>query len=203
VICAIVLAAGESRRMGCQKLLLPFGATTIIERVIDQLLHSTVDKVLVVVEDARDSVAAALAGLPVTIAANPDYQSGMLSSVRCGLRALPDHCHAVMAALGDQPGITTKLVDELVQAFTAAKKGIVVPLYRGRRGHPILFLEHYRTEILTQHDEVGLRGLLRAHAEDLFELTVSTPAVLSDMDYPEDYQRELERLRQERATHHP
>jgi molybdenum cofactor cytidylyltransferase len=189
--CAIVLAAGESRRMGAPKLLLPFGTTTVIGHVVDQLLRSRIDEVCVVAGHQANRIAQELAGRSVFVVDNPDYQAGMLASVRCGLRALGQSCEAVMVALGDQPAITSGLVDQLLEAFATAGQGIVVPLYRGRRGHPVLFSARYRDEILTRYDDVGLRGLLHAHPGDVFELGVSSAAVLSDMDNPEDYRREL------------
>ena len=196
--CAIVLAAGESRRMGCQKLLLPFGSTrrptgrpsTVIAHIVDQLLHSAVDDVVVVVGHLGDRVAAELSGWPVTVVDNPDYARGMLSSVRCGLRSLPRPCQSILAALGDQPAITSKLVDDLLLAFAKSGKGILVPVYAGKRGHPVLFSAMYREEILTHYDDEGLRGLLRAHPGDVHEIAVGTPSVLTDMDYPKEYQRE-------------
>ncbi len=194
MICAIVLAAGESRRMGSHKLLLPFGSTTIIAHIVDQLLRSAVSKVLVVVGHDEQRVADQLSGSSVEIVTNPNYKAGMLSSVRCGLQALPQECEAVLVALGDQPAVTSELVDEMARSFSATDKGILVPVYRGRRGHPLLFSGHYRDEILTHYDDVGLRGLMRTHPDDILDMDVSTPAVLSDMDYPEDYRRELESL---------
>ena len=134
MICAIVPAAGESRRMGRHKLLLPFGSTTVIAHIVDQLLASVVDEVLVVVGHAGDRVAEALGDRPVTIVPNPDYRSGMLSSVRCGLRAVPEGCRAVLVALADQPTITRRLIDKLVGAYASNDKGIVVPVHGGRRG---------------------------------------------------------------------
>lgn len=199
MICAIVLAAGESRRMGararCQKLLLPFSGKTVITCVVDTLFNSVVDKVFVVTGRDGDMVAKELGARSVTIVNNPDYRSGMLSSVRCGLRSLPHDCRAVMVVLGDQPAITRKLIEDLVQAFASSRKGIVVPVFQGKRGHPMLFSSGYRDEILTRYDNVGLRGLLHAHPDDVFELTCSGPCVLSDIDYPEDYRRELSALR--------
>jgi len=191
MICAIVLAAGRSRRMGIQKLLLPFGGKTVIAHIVDQLLVSHIDEVRVVVGYQRKRISRELSGRPVSIVNNSNYKSGMLSSVRCGLRDLPQQCQAVLVALGDQPSITSKLIDQMLQSFAVTEKRILVPLCRGKRGHPILFSEVYRNEILTQYDNVGLRGILNAHPDDIFELTVSTSAVLSDMDCPEDYRREL------------
>ena len=96
-----------------------------------------------------------------------------------------------MVALGDQPSIRPQLVNQILQSFASTKKQILVPLCNGKRGHPILFSAAYRDEILTHYDEVGLRGLLHAHPDDVFELVISYSSVLSDMDYPADYLREL------------
>jgi len=198
MICAIVLAAGRSRRMGVQKLLLPFGGKAVIAHIVDQLLASHVDEVRVVVGCQRKRISRELSGRTVSIVNNPNYKSGMLSSVRCGLSALPQQCQVVLVALGDQPSITANLIDQMLQAFATTEKRILVPLYHGKRGHPILFSEVYRNEILTQYDNVGLRGLLYAHTDDLFELTVKTSVVLSDMDCPEDYRREVALIEKKR-----
>ena len=189
--CAIVLAAGLSSRMGVQKLLLPFGGKTVISHIVDQLLASTVGEVHAVVGHQAERISAELSGRAVSIVNNPNYTSGMLSSVRCGLRNLPEKCRAVMVVLGDQPSITTGLIDQMLQSFAATEKNILVPLYKGKRGHPILFSSHYRDEILTQYGDVGLRGLLHGHSDDTFEMAVSTASVLCDMDCPEDYRREI------------
>ena len=131
--CAIVLAAGRSRRMGTQKLLLPVGDTTVIDRIADQLLESRIDTVTVVVGHDRERVKAALSGLRVSFVTNPDPEGDMLSSVRCGLRSLSPACEAVLVALGDQPGITAALVDAMVEAYDGQTAPIVVPARHGSR----------------------------------------------------------------------
>jgi len=199
MICAIVLAAGLSRRMGVQKVLLPFGGKTVIAHIVDQLLGSRIDKVYVVTGHQAERISGELSGLRVSIVNNPDYESGMLSSVRCGLRALPEQCKGVLVALGDQPSITSQLVNLMLQSFDTTEKRIIVPFYKGRRGHPILFSEAYRREILTHYDDVGLRGLLHAHSDEVLELSVSNSSVLSDMDVPQDYQRELAAMEENAA----
>ena len=194
MICAIIPAAGQSRRMGVQKHLLPFGATTVIGHIVDELVRAGVDQVCVVVGHKGDQLAQALTDRPVRIVENPDYErTEMLASIRCGLRELPETCQAVLAVPGDQPAITAELVRTMIETFVASGKGIVVPAYGGRRGHPLLFARRYCSEILTGYDEVGLRGLLAAYADDIFELCVPTAAVLSNMNNPDDYRRELER----------
>jgi len=193
MICAIVPAAGASTRMGVSKQVLPFGETTVIGHVVDEVLQSGLDDVIVVVGRDGDRVTEALGGRPVRIVVNPDPQADMLSSVRCGLRALPQSCAAVLVALGDQPAVTADLIASMIRRFRAYARGIVVPRHGGRRGHPLLFAARYAPEILTGFDDVGLRGLLHAHPDDVCDLEVADPSVLADMDCPEDYLRELAR----------
>jgi molybdenum cofactor cytidylyltransferase len=192
MICAIVLAAGQSRRMGLQKLLLPFAGKTVIAHIVGQLLTSAIDKIYVVVGCEANRIAEQIYSHSVSVVTNRNYESGMLSSVRCGFEALPQQCEAVLVTLGDQPAITSELVDKMLHSFAKSKKGILVPLYCGKRGHPVLASTHYREEIMTNFDDIGLRGLLHAHPDDIFELNVSTSAVLQDMDYPEDYKRAVD-----------
>jgi molybdenum cofactor cytidylyltransferase len=191
MICAIVLAAGQSERMGAQKLLLPFGGKTVISHIVEQITGSSVDELYVVVGYQWKQVSEGLSGSTVSIVKNSDYKSGMLSSVRCGLKAIPQECKAVLVALGDQPSITTRLIDNMLRNFSSTEKQILVPIYEGKRGHPIIFSAVYRDEILTRYDDIGLRGLMYAHKGDVFELPVVSSGVLSDMDFPEDYEREL------------
>ena len=199
MICAVLLAAGLSRRMGVQKLLLPFAGKTVVAHIVDQIIASAVAEVHVVVGHEGRRVSRELSDRSVSVVTNPDYKSGMLSSVRFGLAALGEQCRAVLVVLGDQPSVTSKLIDQMVQSFATTEKRILVPFYDGRRGHPVLFSANYRDEILTQYDDVGLRGLLHAHPDEVFELSVSSSAVLSDMDCPEDYQRQLALIEKKNA----
>jgi len=207
MIYAIVLAAGQSRRMGAQKLLLPFGGGTVIGHIAGEILRSPVARAFVVVGADSDRVIAALenecgsrnAGRTpgaLSFVTNPDRNGDMLSSVRCGLRALPSDCVAALVALGDQPSITADLVVRMIRTLQTSGCGIVVPAFSGKRGHPLLFSTQCREEVLTRYDDQGLRGLLQAHPQDVFELAAETAGVLSDMDYPEDYRRELGRLQE-------
>ncbi len=194
MICAIVLAAGCSSRMKTQKLLLPFGQSTVISHIVNQILKSKVQNTYVVVGHHAEQVTEELSDKPVTIIHNPEYKTGMLSSVRAGIRDITQNCDAVLFALGDHPSITSNLIDEMIRQYSLTDRNIIVPKYNNKRGHPILFSSIFRDEILTNFDDVGLRGLLHAHENEIFELNVSDSSVVSDMDYPEDYQREIKRF---------
>lgn len=190
-VTAIILAAGASRRMGTQKLLLPFAGKTVIEHVIDRVVAGGVADIVVVVgADAR--VAEAASQRNVRLVHNPDPDRGMLSSVRCGLRALPGTCDAVLVVLGDQPSLSAGLVARVLEVSRTSPGKILVPSFEGRRGHPLLLPIGYREEVLTRYDEEGLRGLLRTHAGDVLELP-SDASALADMDDLADYRRELKR----------
>jgi molybdenum cofactor cytidylyltransferase len=191
MICALVLGAGESRRMGTQKLLLPWAGKTVIEHIVGQLLASRVDQVCVVTGHDHEQLQLTLTDYPVTVAYNDQHTQGMLSSVRCGLKALPENCTGVLVALGDQPALTTGTVNLLVDQLTQYRQ-IVLPVYQGTRGHPLLFSSLYVPEILTHYDAKGLRGLLQKHEQDVREVPVNSPEVLWDIDTPDDYREQIE-----------
>ena len=160
MIVAVVPAAGQSRRMGTCKQLLPFAGTTVIGHIVDELRRSRVDEVRVVVGHQADRLREELRARSVRIVANPDYeQTDMLASIRCGLAEMPPDCRAVLVALGDQPAIRAELVDAMIDCFSTAGRGIVVPVHAGRRGTfpPAATI---RDGIMTKYDDVGLRGLL-------------------------------------------
>ena len=197
MLAAIVPAAGQSRRMGSAKQLLPFAGTPVIGHIADQILASRVEDVCVVLGHQADLVRQALGGRPLHFAINPDYErSDMLASIRRGLAALPEHCRTILIALGDQPSITAELINAMHVAMATTGRGIIVPIHGQRRGHPLLIDARFRAEILVSYDQVGLRGLLAARPDDVFELPVQAPAVLCDIDYPKDYERELVRQRE-------
>lgn len=189
MICAIVLAAGRSQRMGTQKLLLPFAGSTVIARVADAFLGVPVDQTIVVIRENDRQLRAALSDRPVIFVENLDPNGDMLSSVRGGLRALPASAETILVSPGDLPFLDPKLIRPMLAAFRETGRGILVPVHAARRGHPLMFSARFREEILTAYDGAGLRGLLQAHAGDVFEWPSVNTAVLEDIDTPDDFQR--------------
>ena len=190
-VTAIILAAGASRRMGTQKLLLPFAGKTVIEHVIDQVITGGLTDTIAVV-GVDPAVAEAAGRRSVRIIRNDQPDQGMLSSVRCGFRSVSDTCDAALVVLGDQPSICGALVIRILEASRTSPGKILAPSFDGARGHPLLVPMRYRDEVLTRYDDEGLRGLLRTHAGDVLELPAD-PSVLADMDDLADYRRELKR----------
>jgi molybdenum cofactor cytidylyltransferase len=193
-IAAIILAAGRSRRMGTQKLLLPWAGQTVIGHIFQQVVGAGIDNVLIVASVDRQAIAATLAGKKFELVENPNPDGDMLSSIRCGLRALPAKCDAALIVLGDQPGIRSPLVTQLLSIYMQFQRGIVLPMAAEKRGHQVVLSAKYFAEVLANFDGTGLHGLLDAHADDIEILSLNDAAQLADIDYPPDYQRALEQF---------
>jgi molybdenum cofactor cytidylyltransferase len=193
MVWAVILAAGESKRMGEAKLLLPFGEKTIIETVIDNVIQSKIEKILVVLGSNREKIEQRIKNYSLKITFNPDFRSGMLSSVHAGFQALPEYAQAALVVLGDQPFISTSVIDNLIDAYGRTGKGIVLPVYKGERGHPVLIDMKYRIEVENLSPDIGLRGTVYNHPEDILEVEVKSQSILKDIDYIEDYKKELKK----------
>ena len=191
MIWAMILAAGESKRMGKPKLLLPFGEKTIIETIVETVVSSEVEKTLIILGSEQEKIEEKIKNYPVKIVYNRDFQSGMLSSVQYGFKALPEETRAVLVVLGDQPKISEAVINKLVDAYKSSGKGIVLPVYNTERGHPVLIDVKYREEVENLNPEVGLRGTVYNHPEDILEVEVETTSIFQDIDDESDYKREL------------
>ena len=190
-ICAIILAAGGSVRMGTKKLLLPYRGITIIEKVIENVLASGIERVVVVTGSGKDEITKVIRRLPVEQCYNENWKEGMLSSVKCGFRSLPEKCSAAIIFLGDQPMINTATIEEIIYAYRKSGKGIIMPSYKKKRGHPVLIDAKYADELEKLNPDGGLRMLAHKFPVDVLEVETNDPAILKDIDTPEDYRNEL------------
>ena len=193
MIWAIILAAGESKRMGKQKLLLPFGKKTIVETVIDNVIQSRVEKALVVLGANRDEIENKIRELPIKIVFNPNFSTGMLSSIKKGFQEAPETVQAVLIMLGDQPSISAVTINKVIDTYEKTKKGIILPIYKNERGHPILIDMKYRKEVENLNPEIGLRELVYRQSEDILEVDVEASAIINDIDDMKDYEREIKK----------
>lgn len=188
----IVLAAGESRRMGRQKALLPFGGTTLIRHIVDRIDASIAEVILVVTGHNPEPIEAELSDTRARCVHNDQYKLGMLSSVRCGLLALPHGVTRIAVVLGDQPSVSADLLDALFRALDESHS-IAVPVFSGRRGHPIVFDACHRDELIREHDDAGLRGLTSRHSARIATVPWHEAGILDDLDTPEEYARVVAR----------
>lgn len=185
---AVVLAAGQSKRMGQPKLVLPWGKRTVIEVVVGTLLEAGAAEVIVVTGGAREEIEAALRDSTAQTIYNPAYQlSEMLVSLQAGVKALADDIGAMLVALGDQPSVPVEAVRAVVEAYKASRARLVIPSYQMRRGHPWLVDRALWTDLLAMTPEQTMRDFLYGHEEEIQYVIVDSPGVLKDMDTPEDY----------------
>ncbi|MFH0913892.1 MAG: nucleotidyltransferase family protein [Chloroflexota bacterium] len=188
-VSAIVLAAGRSRRLGRPKLLLPLGSSTVLEQTVDHLLLSRVAEVIVVVGDEEEEMRKLLAPRPVRVVPNRAHRQGMSTSIIAGLKAVDPGSGAVLIALADQPFVASTTVNHLLEEFHRQSKGIVVPVYRGKRGNPVIFSLQYRGEFSHLKGDIGGREIVRRHPDDVLEVLVNSEGVLIDLDTARDYRR--------------
>jgi len=187
MITAIILAAGQSIRMGQPKMLLPWGNTTILETVITTYKAAGIDDILVVTGGAREQVETLIGNLAKTVF-NPNYAKGeMLSSVQAGLTTLKPEVEAVLIGLGDQPQVQERSVQLVVEAYQESGASIGVPSFQMRRGHPWLVARQHWDEIQRMHSPDSLRDFLNRHADEIHYVAVENDSILQDLDTPEDY----------------
>ena len=182
LISAILLAAGESKRMGKPKQLIPLGRTTILEQTIDNSLNSEVNEVIVVLGARAEEAKKTVAARPVKTVVNPNYQQGMSTSIIAGLTMVDSRARAVMLALGDQPFIDSQTLNRLIDEFYNHDKGIAIPTYQGRRGHPVIFSIRYKGELLGLKGDIGGREIIDRYPDDVLEVAVNCEGICIDID---------------------
>lgn len=186
---AVVLAAGQSRRMGRPKMTLSWGNTTVIGRVLQALESGGVDNVLIVTGAARVEVEKAVSGFGVRTVFNPFYaEAEMIKTLQVGISALNDEYEAALVVLGDQPQLRPKVVRGILDTYQESQAALIVPSFEMQRGHPWLLGRTYWPEILSLPSSETLRDFLNRHAAEIHYLIVNSKSVLQDLDTPEDYQ---------------
>jgi molybdenum cofactor cytidylyltransferase len=187
-VAVVVLAAGDSRRFGRLKQLLPWGEGTLLSHAVDVALASHADRVGVVLGCEAEACRAALGERPATVWVNPDWAQGQSTSVRAGLAALPENIDAVVFHLADQPGVTPAMIDALIERHAITLAPVVWPEHAGRRGNPTLFDRVAFPELQRVTGDVGGKPVLSAYARagQAERVAVEEPGVLLDIDTPQD-----------------
>ncbi len=196
MIVAIILAAGESSRMGRPKALLPFDGKTFIEAIIAALKRSKVGEIIVILGHNGDEMKSRIERLPVTLLINRDYKKGQLSSLQVAIRYLiasapTSEIDGILVHLVDHPYIDPALVDRMIEDFYSSQKLIVLPRYRSRRGHPVIFSASLFGELLQAPLDQGAKAVVNAHRQDTVELETDDAGVTIDIDTPEEYRHHV------------
>ena len=206
MIAVVILSAGESRRMGQPKALVPFpdilnqkqaGLTpapiaqkTFLEHLIEVTRHPHTGILRVVVGPHAAEIRARVKLDEAALVFNPDWQRGQLSSLQAAIRSLPaNKTEGMLVCLVDHPLISGGVVARVIGAFDKAKSKIVIPTYRGRRGHPVIFPSALYEELLAAPEDVGARAIVRAHATDVVEVPVEEEGILVNLNDPESLAR--------------
>ena len=191
MISAILLGAGESKRMGVDKLSLPWGRKTVLEHCFKALLRSNVEELVIVLSGRNKEVKNLFQGEKVRIVMNSHPEKGMSISIQRGLQAIHPYCQGILIALGDQPFLKTRTINALILAFDHRKEGIIVPSFRGRWGHPVIFHRKYKKELLRLKGDVGGRSIIERHPEDVRLVPVKSIGVVKDVDTWQDYKNQV------------
>jgi molybdenum cofactor cytidylyltransferase len=193
MIIAVVLSAGESSRMGRPKALLPIEGQKFIERIVRVIGQSKIGRTIVVLGHHADQLRGQIEHLPVEVVINGDYQSGQLSSLQAAIRYIEndDRCDGMLVHLVDHPFIDVALVDALIQHFRATKKLIVLPRYKGRRGHPVIFSRELFGELLNAPVDQGAKAVVNAHRQETLEMEWQDEGITLDIDTPELYRQHV------------
>ena len=187
-VAAVVLAAGESSRMGRPKPLLPLGNETFLGYLLRQLRASRVARTVVVLGHRPDVILEAMPEIAPISVINERYALGQLSSLLVALDALGEAPDAILLCLADHPFVDARVIDRLIDIHEQTRRPIVVPTFEGRRGHPTLFARSVFGELRSAALDQGARSVVRAHAEDLLEVPIDEPGILADVDTPEQYE---------------
>lgn len=187
MINAVVLAAGQSRRMGMPKPLLRFGNTTFLGQIVSVLRRACLGRITVVLGAGAEAIAESVGLSGTRVVVNLGWQDGQLSSLIAALREVPAEAEAMLLCLADNPFITPEIVKAVVGAFRRTGSPIVIPVHGGRRGHPALFARSMFDELLNAPASEGARYVVHANRDKVLELDVPTSAVLTRIDTPQDY----------------
>ena len=193
MISAVILAAGESRRMGKQnKLLLPVGGEALLVKLVKSVCASDVGQVLVVIGHEAEKIRRKLKELPLSFVYNPNFSEGMTTSIKSGVKEVSRDCDGFLICLADMPLINTSDINKLIHAYVQnrikEKRLIVVPVFQGQRGNPVLFSSEFRNDILDYKKESGCRGIIMNYPESVKEIEMDNDNMLLDVDTLEDYQ---------------
>ena len=189
MLAALILSGGASSRMGSPKALLPYQGRPFLEHLLDVTRNPRIGVRRVVLGAHADPITRAVPLNPDEIVLNPEWEKGQLSSIRAGLRSLPSGTKGILLCLIDHPLISAALVDALVDQFYATRAPIVLPVFEGKRGHPVIFSAAMYEELERAPDNLGARSVVWAHAREVSEFHTQEEGCVVNLNDPEAFER--------------
>ncbi|TLS38931.1 nucleotidyltransferase family protein [Pseudalkalibacillus caeni] len=190
---AVLLAAGNSNRMGKMKGLLPWKGKTLFEHQLVTLKQTSLSEVVVVLGRNADSFLKISKSHPVTIVVNENYQTGKCSSILKGVHAVKDNADALFIVSVDQP-VEVDVLNKMADSMKKYRPPVLVPVYKGKRGHPVLFSSAVMKDLLSIREETqGLRRILQKHRKRVLEVPVNCPLIGLNLNTPEDYESAVQK----------
>ncbi|MFI5058476.1 MAG: NTP transferase domain-containing protein [Candidatus Acidiferrales bacterium] len=194
MLAAVILSGGASERMGSPKALLPFQGRPFLEHLLEVTKHPNVGVRRVVLGAHAEPIAKEVALAADEIVINNDWALGQLSSIQAALRSLPAGTEGILLCLVDHPLVTATLIAELIARFEAMHAPIVVPVHKGRRGHPVIFSAAVYDELLSAPVDKGARAVVWAHAGEVVEVPTEEEGCVLNLNDPETLQRATGRM---------
>ena len=191
MLAAVILSGGSSSRMGSPKALLPYQGRPFLEHLLQIAKHPKIGVRRVVLGAHAEPIAKEVQLSADEIVINDQWEKGQLSSIQAGIRSLPGGTDGILLCLIDHPLISEGLVNELIQAFYTKHAPIVLPVYEGRRGHPVIFGATLYDELLNAPLETGARAVVWTHAKEVVELTTNEQGCVLNLNDPETLQRAM------------
>jgi molybdenum cofactor cytidylyltransferase len=191
MLAAVILAAGESHRMGSPKALVPFQGRPFLEHLLEVTRHPKVGVQRVVLGAGAEDIRNKLQLDPASVVVNPQWEQGQLTSIQAAVNSLPPGTEGMMLCLVDHPLITAALIGELISKFYSSQKSIVLPTYERKRGHPVIFSSNLYPELLAAPADKGARAVVWAHAADLLEVPTAEEGVILNLNDPDTMQKAI------------
>jgi len=195
MLAAIILAGGASRRMGTPKALLPHEGRTFLEHLMQVTEHPRIGVRRVVLGAGAQGIVESISLQPEEIVVNDQWEKGQLSSLHAALRSLPPGIDGMLVSLIDHPLISRGLVHDLIERFYSSRAPIVLPVYKLRRGHPVIFSAALYDELLAAPLETGARAVVWAHRADVSELHTTEEGCVLNLNDPDALAEAREKIR--------